>query len=661
MRIIIAIICLNLCAFSLNAQSYTTKKTAKGKALKAYKKGMEYNIQGANTKAIREFERAISADPTFIDANIQYAALHYVLEQFDAAEKGFEKVVEIDGNYNPKVYYSLALAEMHQRKFGEASKHFQDFLDSDSKNEALRKKANKHLANCAFLEKAYSHPVDFKPENLGENINTKSADYLPCLTADGQTLIFASRIDRGQEDFYISTKENGEWQPSKPLTAINTELNEAAQSISADGKFMVFTACDRRGGKGTCDLYYSEVKNGEWTPTTNIGAPINTKYWESQPSISADGSTLYFVSNRPGGKGEKDIWVSQRDRSGKWSEPNNLGEMINTEEEDKAPFIHPDGQTLYFTSDGHPTIGGQDLFYSRKDEKGEWQKPENLGYPINTTGHDVGLIISLDGKTAYFSSDRAISEQENFDPEREDKGDNMDIYSFELYPEARPQPVTYVKAKIFDAKTKKPLASNVEFIDLSRNAIHAASITEEDGEFLVCLPIGKDYSLNVSKEKYFFHSENFALAENLDQKDPYLLEIYLQPIPENIMVDNGQPTIEAPTSLKPIVLKNVFFETASAELKAASITELQHLKELLEAYPQMRIQLNGHTDNIGSDADNLALSDGRAKAVYNYLIDNGIAASRLSYKGFGETKPIESNETEEGRQSNRRTEFEVIR
>jgi outer membrane protein OmpA-like peptidoglycan-associated protein len=466
------------------------------------------------------------------------------------------------------------------------------------------------------------------------------------LTADEKTLIYCTfQVEpsgHSHEDFFRSQKSNGIWQKGEPITAINTMENEGSQAISADGKLLIFTACNRPGSLGGCDLYYSEMINGEMSPVQNLGAPINSGLLETQPSLSADGKTLYFVRAARGWKGDSDIWVSHRLDDGTWGEPQNLGETINSKKQEQCPFIHPDGQTLYFMSEGHPGLGDFDLFFSRLNREGDWGEPENIGYPINSKKKDGPLSVSLDGKTAFIASDK------------EGGYGGMDIYSFPLYEAARPQPVTYVKAIVSDAVDRKKLSAHVEFVDLETGNVFISSVTDADGEFLITLPTGKDYALNVSKEKYLFYSENFALKNKATVDDPFELKIELNPVPENIITGAGDLS-------KPIILKNVFFETGSAALKKESLSELNRLKKLLEDNPAIHIQVNGHTDNIGSDDDNMKLSESRAKAVYDYLLNNQITADRLKYKGFGETMPIASNDTEEGRKENRRTEFILIR
>lgn len=635
-------------------KKYTTARTAKGKLQTTFERGIRMTFNGQLDAAINDFEKALQMDPTFIDAQIEWANVKNQQGKLAEAELGYEKAIAIDPNYEVNVFYSLAIVEFDQKKYDQSAVHFEQFLNAPGKISEKRKAtAEKYLKNVRFAAQAVKNPVPYEPKNLGPNINTSNAEYLPTISADGETLIYTA-VRGGQEDFYISRKVNGEWQRGEPIEAVNTSNNEGAQSLSADGKFLVFTACHRRDGMGGCDLYYSELKNGEWTTVKNMGAPINSSGWESQPSVSADGKTLYFVSERRGGQSGKDIWVSYRQPNGRWSEPENLGKPVNTPEDDQSPFIHADGQTLYFMSNGHPGMGGFDLYLSRRQPDGKWGEPENLGYPINSEGNEGALSVSLDGKTAYFATD-ILNVQDGVSAFDNPQGrGTTDIYSFELPAAARPQLVTYVKATVFNIETRKPLSAKVEFIDLTTGQIFASAVTEMDGVFLVTLPVGRDYALNVSKEKFLFYSENFALTNAGTLDEPFLLEIPLTPIPEGLAGTGDLP------KSKPIVLKNVFFETGSAALKKESLTELNRLKKLLTDNPALKIQINGHTDDVGSEADNLKLSDDRAKAVYQFLVENGIDSKRLKFKGFGESVPVASNDTDAGRQQNRRTEFVII-
>ena len=630
--------------FPLSGQ-YTTLETADRKTLKRYEKALEYGRRGAYEQALEELGKVLEKKPDFVDAYITQAAIYDERQEYDKAEAGFERVTALAPNYEPLVWYRLGVSELKQEKFEEAETHLKKYLEAGAGNERMQARAEQYLSEVRVAAELMRRPVPFEPVSLGPNINTPASETLPSFTADGQSLVF-TRLVNGQEDFFISRKVNGEWQPGQPMEDINTPLNEGAQTISADGTLLIYTSCDRRDGLGRCDLYYSEFRNGRWSRPANMGRPINSAAWESQPSLSASGRTLYFASNRQGTLGGSDLWVSHRQADGRWSSPRNLGSTINTAEDDAAPFIHSDDRTLYFMSKGHPGMGGFDLFYAGRQGDGGWEEVTNLGYPINSTGNEGALVVSLDGRTAYFASDR-------LEAARSAGGGAIDLYRFELYREARPDPVTYVKAVVRDAETGDPLIAEVEFVDLDAAEAYNSATTNSEGDFLVCLPQGRDYALNVSKPGYLFHSENFALADATTPKAPYLLEIELSRIPQNAT----SPEIER---LEPVVLRNVFFETGSAALKPASRVELDQLVRLLKENEQLRIQINGHTDDVGSNADNLQLSEDRAKAVYDYLTAAGIEASRLRYKGYGETQPIAGNDTSEGRRQNRRTEFVVL-
>ena len=624
-------------------KNYVTSTTAHRKAVEAYQQGDLYNSGRQYDKAIKEFNKAIKKEPTYLAAYLLRADSYYAIKDFGRAEADFEKILEINPKFNTRIYYVVGITEYEQNKFEEAANHIQQFLDTKPRKESLVKQANRRLRNCRFAAEAIKNPVPFNPENLGGNINTPQPEYLPTITADGNTLIFTKRVGN-QEDFYTSFKENGEWQPAEDLGApINTHENEGAEAISADGRLLVYTVCNRPRDYGSCDLYYSEFKKGNWTTPKNMGKPINSAAWESQPSLSADGKTLYFTSGR---SKNKDIYTSERQSNGKWSEPVAL--KINTEGSDEGPFIHPDGETLYFTSNGFAGMGKIDLYFSRKQPDGSWGTPQNLGYPINSKANEGPLVVSLDGKTAYFSSTKSGG------------FGTVDLYQFEMPESIRPNPVTYAIAKVYDAVTKKPLVANLEVLDLATSNVHTTSTTDEEGEALVCLPMGKDYALNVNRTGYIFHSENFALKEVTSRDEPFVLKIYLQKLPpksENVTANEPR---EGAVVSKPVVLNNVFFKTGSATLESTSKVELDKLASFLTENIGLHTQINGHTDNVGSETDNQLLSENRAKSVVEYLISVGIDQKRLKYKGFGEAQPVSTNETKEGRRLNRRTEFVLL-
>jgi len=358
---------------------------------------------------------------------------------------------------------------------------------------------------------------------------------------------------------------------------------------------------------------------------------VNTESWESSPSLSPDKRDLYFASNRGGGYGGSDIYVTHRLPNGRWSEPENMGPDINTVGDERSPYIHADNQTLYFTSTGHLGYGGDDLFMSKKGPNGTWGKPVNLGYPINTIENEGSLIVSADGKTAFYASDRNDS-----------KG-LLDLYTFELPPSVRPARTLWVKGKVFDKKTSKGLPSAVELTDLSTQEVLSKVQTDETGNYLITIPVGKDYAFNVNRRGYLFFSENFDLSQKAPDST-YKVDIPLQPIEPNAT----------------IVLKNIFFDTKKYDLKTESTSELDKIVVLMRDNPTLTIQINGHTDNVGKADDNMTLSNNRAQSVIKYLASKGVEPSRLSFKGYGATQPVADNATEDGRARNRRTELKVV-
>jgi outer membrane protein OmpA-like peptidoglycan-associated protein len=623
-----------LAGFLAKAQ-YNPDKVNK-KAAQLYSKGLEL-AQGDDFKGgIAALQQAVSIDKNFEEAYLSMAGMYGELKDYRNAIDNYEKARAIDSNFfkDYNLPYSINLAG--KGDFEKALQAVNVFLTVSDLNETSRK-AGEYRQRCYrfALDYAAGHTAagyKFEPQNLGDSINTSVSEYYPTITIDGNKLIYTRRVNNFNEDFYESDKVNGAWSKAFSLPGnINTNQNEGAQNISQDGQWLIFTGCNFPEGHGSCDLYISYLTADGWSTPENLGDSINSEWWESAPSLSPDKRDLYFSSRQPDGYGGSDLYVSHRLLNGRWSTPENLGPTINTIGDEGTPFIHADNQTLYFTSNGHPGYGGDDLFITRKKPGGAWSKPENLGYPINTIENEGSLVIAADGKTAYYASDRA------------DSRGGLDLYSFEMREDIRPAQTLWVKGRVFDRKTNKGLPSSVILTDLSTRDVISKLQTDETGNYLITLPKGKDYAFNVNRKGYLFFSENFALDK--DQGDSaYHIDIPLQPLEANAA----------------IVLKNIFFDPNKYELKPESEAELNVVVQLLKDNPTLHIQINGHTDNSGKTTDNMSLSENRAKAVTNYLTAKGIVAGRLSFKGFGESQPVADNATPEGRAKNRRTELSVI-
>ncbi|MCB9168968.1 MAG: PD40 domain-containing protein [Flavobacteriales bacterium] len=640
---------LLLCALPLMVQAqmrdYTTTDK---KAIKLYESGLEEMHLQKWDAAESDLKRAAAFDDHFVEPRFALAELYDMKGKDAEAMKWYRAALQLAPRFFPNAYLHLADIEFRNQEFTSAEQHYKAYLDLE--NEPVRReRAQLGMDNCAFAQRAIQQPVPFDPRNMGPNVNSPNGEYYPCVTADDATLLFTRDVpdERSpwghQEDFYMSTRDaDGQWTEAHPVPGVTTAANEGAGTLSPDGRYIIFTACagvdgdygSGRKGMGSCDLFISRRIGDRFGPPENLGPPVNSRNWESQPSLGSDGRTLYFVRGQQVADGIKsmDIYVSRMRDDGTFSRPEKLPETINTPFQEESVQIHPDGRTLYFSSDGHPGFGGLDIYMSRMQDDGSWGPALNLGWPINTGGDENSLLVGADGKIAYFASDRPGGQ-----------GD-LDLYSFDLYPEARPEPVSYIKGRVTDANTGRAVEADVELNDLATGRLATAAYSDPaTGDFLVCLPIGHDYALSASAPGYLFFSRNYNVTQATSD-EPHALDVKLNPL------EAGET----------VALRNIFFETASFALLPASNAELDKLVKLMQDNPSLHIELGGHTDDVGSEADNLRLSDQRANAVREYLIGKGIDAERVRAIGYGETRPIASNDTEEGRAQNRRTEVKVL-
>ncbi len=615
--------------------------TSSARAARFYREGSQSYDFFDYTGAEANLRQAVQADPRFYEAHMVLAELYSKQKRYTESARHYREAVKIDSLYFPPVLFQLANSELMSGDYEMALIHYRAYLDQkdiSSKNEVL---ARRNVLNCEFAIEALKHPVQFSPVNMGKGINSADDEYWPSITADGLTMMFTRQgrpAERGmnrvpaQEDFYLSYFGEDGWSVAVNAgPPLNSPANEGAQTLSSDGTYMYFTACDRPGGAGSCDIYFSSFSSGKWSIPFNVGPPVNTSHWESQPSVSANGRMLFFSGNKPGGFGGKDLWYSVKKKDNSWSEPINMGAMINTDGDEMSPFIHFDGRTLYFSSDGRPGMGGFDIYMTRMDDDSTWTEPRNLGYPVNTYNDETGLVIESGGQKAFFSSVR-------------DNVNRKDIWYFNLAESIRPDPVSYLKGKVVDRETGLALQADYELIGISSQEILVESTTDQNGNFLVCLPAGNNYGLNVRKTGYLFYSGSFMLEGEHGAATPFIKQIPLNPVRAG----------------EKMLLSNVFFEVDSWLLKNESRAELNNLVDLLKENIEVVVEIGGYTDSTGSDEHNLVLSERRARSVVDYLVSKGIEADRLKPKGYGNASPVGDNVTTEGRRLNRRTEVKIL-
>lgn len=671
-NLLLALFILATASCSTAQMTYSSKNK---KAIALYEQGrsepgrsVDPKTHGPNYAAgIALLEKALEKDPAFWEVHMVEAEMYIELNQPHKAIEHYRKALAINPNPTSggSTYYYLGTLEYGVGEYENAVKDLTTFTQSKGAHPDNIAMAKQLINDCAFAIEAMKNPNQFKPINLGPGVNTKDPEYFPTITVDGKTLLFTRLIDdkrvagpyQKQEDFYVSNLSTfNTWETAVPMPKnINTVNNEGAPTIAADGRTLIFVACsdesginygENRKGKGSCDLFYTKRLGNQWIDPTNLPGAINTSSWESQPSLSADGKTLYFVRKvmTRGGRPDSDIYSSTLKDDGTWDTPVRLPNTINTPYMEESVLIHPDGKTLYFSSKGHPGMGGLDIFVSRMDENGVWGKPENLGYPINTSADENSLLVSADGEIAFFASDR------------EGGFGDLDIYYFVMPEKFRPVRTVYFDGLVFDALTKKPIQGKFSLVNIKTGKeVIKSEADPVTGAFTVSLPINEDYALSVSYPGYTFFSQNFNMTL-ADNQESFHMDV---------------PMVSVSNTVNPVTLKNVFFDLGLATLRPESYVELNKLRDFLKANPALKIEIGGHTDTRGDNAENQKLSEARAKSVKDYLIQQGIEAARLSSKGYGETMPIYSDEAiakmptekekEKAHQENRRTEYKIVK
>ncbi|NTW33186.1 MAG: OmpA family protein [Bacteroidetes bacterium] len=691
------VVVLGNCGFSQVSETFKTK----------YILADNYIIEGNYEDALPIFLFLDTLQPgnPNISFNIGICYINSILSKTKAIpylERAVEKVsLNYMGLYDDITapvfaYYYLGRAYMSGYKIDDAITNLEKFKNYlTEKDSALIKDANRQIEMCYNAKKLMLHPVTIKIENLGQPINSAYPEYSPVVYSDESSIIFTSRragstcekkdVDgKYFEDIYIATLGNDKKNRGKNFMKIGSNINtcdhEASVSISNDSKQLFIYKDDNGDG----NIYVSNFVNDEWSALEKLPPEINSKYWETHASLSADGTTLYFVSNRSGGFGGRDIWMCEKLTDGNWSKAINLGATINTEYDEESPFILPDGVTLYFASKGHESMGGFDIFTSTLSEQGVWSTPENIGYPINTTDDDVFYVPTKDEKHAYYAS------------AKEGGFGDLDIYK--LYIVAPKEPIVYIKGNILDDLSYRPIVSKIEIIDSkTHETISKITSDKENGEYYVSLPTGKTYKLTVSADNYIAYQEIFVIPDTI-LKTEISKTILLQSkvIAAKVFpvkaIDNKEKeykTISDADIKKPVLsekaavanidketkivfdnkeikvgdrvaLNNVLFDFDKSTLRPESIVELNKWVTFLKKYPDIKIELSGHTDNIGNAEYNNLLSDNRTKTVIEYFISQGILKDRMQGKGYGFNQPVATNDNDADRQKNRRTEIRII-
>ncbi|HLF36044.1 MAG TPA: tetratricopeptide repeat protein, partial [Cyclobacteriaceae bacterium] len=526
-------------AFGQTAETQYSIKSKK--AIKLYESTDHLIQRRQYPEAAAILSQALSREEDFLEAHLRIAFCYKVLNNVPEQRRHLERVIELapDPAKYKNVIFSLGEACFLTGQYEKAKSHIEKFLEYEKADPRMITEARKIYGNSVFASVAIMNPVDFNPIPLPEVINAGPLQYFPVLTADEETLIFTTRAGSApgfDEDIYVSEKNDaGLWTIPQPISRfINTANNEGTCSISADGKIMIFTSCQGRQSIGSCDLYITYHYGQDWTEPENLGRNINSPSWDSQPTLSADGRKLFFVSDRPGGIGKRDIWVSYLGENSEWLPAVNMGIQINTIDDEISPFIHVNGQTLYFASKGYPGFGGYDLFHSDYSG-GRWSEPKNLGYPVNTADDQVSLFVTANGENAYYS-------QDNYTPE----GYPISlIYTFQIPEEIRvSRKSLYVKGRIYDKETLKPLSASIELMDLNLDSLSEKVYSDSlFGEYIMVLTEGSEYALYVNRPGYLFDSRYFNLYESESMK-PIIMDFALSKI------QTGSNT----------VLNNIFFE-----------------------------------------------------------------------------------------------------
>lgn len=596
--------------------------------IKIYQKAIDAFEQKNFASSISLLETLLKKNERNAEATLFLYQVYAEAKQYQKSINTFEKLIQIDTTiFLPYIvkYASQYMVLGNYNKAASIVESYKNVLPT-----YLKTKAFELLSICSY---AQMHPtqLEIKVTNAGDSINTADAEYFPSITVQDSLFLFMRRINFKREDFFTSTLIKNKFSKASPLSDdLNIEEKKGSMSLTQDLNTLYYAADYNEKGYGRYDIYkVTKTKKG-WSEPKNVGKNINSDYWDSAPSIAPDNQALYFCSNRPGGYGGIDIYVTYKNEKGFWEEAINMGPIINTAADEQAPFIHADNKTLYFSSNGWPGFGGSDLFVIRKKIDGNWSSPINLGYPINTFDNEGSIAVAGNGFEGYIASDRA------------DSRGSLDIYKVILALNTRPNKTFYVNGFIADAVTKKPIAGELVLINTNEETNTMQIKVDSNGNFILGLPYLDSIGIRVNSEGHEFASTILSL-ENINSLSSSTLNFYLAPIVKTFTKN----------------FNNIFFEINNAKLNKKSFLELDALTTYLQSEPTALILIEGHTDNRGDSVQNKLLSLKRANTIATYLMSKGIATNRISTKGLGDTKPIDPDNTEEARTKNRRTSFTI--
>lgn len=642
------------------------KQSMDKKVEKEFKKGRDLQKAGKKGEAYEIYADLLDEYPDYLELNYYYALGYYLpieMDRFEIKNKkqaedavaAFKRINAVCPEY--KIQHNLYAARLayFMEDFSEAIQFAEVFIDHSHlvKKPEDMDEALLIVRKSKFFDRILNNPVPFDPKPI-TGISTQHDEYLAALSPDGEEFYFTRRqpyenpndpfFESGEEREFFSIsrkKSNRQFEQGTPLPyPFNQSTNEGSPTINLSNDYLIFSRMNIVQGAPTYrnyDLYYSEWIDGEWTEAKSLGSNINcSDSWESQPSLSSDGKLLFFASDRSGGYGASDIWYAIRQPDGSWGKAQNIGPKINTEGNERSPFLHTDSKTLYFASSGHDGIGGLDIFYAKVNEKNEWDTPVNIGYPINSEHDEVDFFVSLDGKTGYFSSNKIGKSGERVN------NSDWNVYQFDLYEEARPQNMIIIKGEV-QVEDHDFSGTIVEIRDTASQVIATTSVNEYSGKYAIATELKEEQPteliINVKKEGHAFDTKLISTDKIID----------------NVVTSDAK--VEKVEVGKTYDLHDIYFGTNLYSLTSNSKQIINLFVEFLNENPSIKVEIQGHTDNIGNDQANQLLSERRAKSVYDYILSKGIDSERIRYKGYGEDLPIATNDTPEGRAKNRRTIF----